>query len=117
MLFLVFLNLILKEIVNKSVLLTFCGPFMSSVTHPCRQSWLQFSLASVSRKVTLWIRQMFNPMAEILRVRKGSVFWRKIVKCTRRICQVVSQARLSPSVSVALSPPTIVVVLFYSGFN
>lgn len=33
-LFLVFLILVLKEIVNKSILLTFCGPFFYLLSHP-----------------------------------------------------------------------------------
>lgn len=87
------------------------------VTHSCRLSRLQVSFASVSRKVTLWIRQMLNPTAEIVRVRNGSVFWRKTAKYTRRICQAVLQVSLSLSAAVVLSPPAIVVPLIHSGFD
>lgn len=87
------------------------------VTHSCRQSRLQVSFASVSRKVTLWIRQMLNPTAEIVRVRNGSVFWRKTAKYTRRICWVVLQVSLSLSAAVVFSPPAIVVPLIHSGFD
>lgn len=65
------------------------------VTHPCRQSWLQFSLASVSREVTSWIRQKFNWTVETVRVRRESVFWRKTAKYTRRIRHVFLQVSLS----------------------
>lgn len=125
MLFLIILVLVLKEIVSKNILLTFCGPFISSVTsfchifsrikrssmsehslfkrswitllilvtHPCRQSCLQLSLAPVSRKFTLWIRQMFNPTVEIERVLRGAVCW-----------------RTDPA-------PPIAVIFIHSGFN
>lgn len=125
MLFLIILVLVLKTIASKNILLTFCGPFLSSVTsfchifsrikrssmsehslfksnwitllilvtHPCRQSCLQLSLAPVSRKFTLWIRQMFNPTVEIERVLREAV------------CQ-----RTDPA-------PPISVIFIHSGFN
>lgn len=51
----------------------------------------------------------------MVRVRKGSVLWRRAARYTRRIYQVVLQ--VSHSLSAVLLPSAIIEILIYSGFD